>query len=143
VLIAYIWMAAIFYVSSQPAPELSSEPLLDTILKKLAHAAAYAILAFLVARALDRSSGSRTEKHRPPREGAAWQWRRWMPAPSVWAWAIATLYAITDEIHQGFVPTRHPMPTDVLIDSVGAAIAMLVLAGIHRSGGQPANSSPT
>jgi hypothetical protein len=33
------------------------------------------------------------------------------------------------------------MPTDVLIDSVGAAIAMLVLAGIHRSGGQPASDT--
>jgi VanZ family protein len=46
---------------------------------------------------------------------------------------IAALYAVTDEIHQAFVPTRNASPVDVLIDAVGAAIAMLLLAAVHRS----------
>lgn len=104
-------MAVIFVVSSQPAPELATEPLLDLILKKLAHAAAYAILAVLVAFALSD---------------------RWPPVPSWLAFVITVGYAIADEIHQAFVPTRHSAPLDVLIDAVGAAIGLLALAGIHR-----------
>lgn len=41
-------------------------------------------------------------------------------------------YAITDEIHQTFVPTRNDVLLDVLIDTSGAAIGLLALAGIHR-----------
>lgn len=40
--------------------------------------------------------------------------------------AVAVLYAASDEIHQHFVPTRHGSPVDVLIDSVGVAIAMII-----------------
>jgi VanZ family protein len=111
-----LWGLAIFLVSSQSAPELAGEPLLDLILKKLAHASAYAVLALLVAFAL-RRKGSR---------GA------WLPQASWLAFAIAVGYAITDEIHQTFVPTRNGSPVDVLIDAVGAATAMAALTGVHR-----------
>lgn len=114
------WMGAIFFISSQPVPELANEPLLDLILKKLAHAAAYAILAILLALALD---GDRRGRPRP-----------WVPPASVSAFLIAAGYAVTDEIHQAFVPTRHASPLDVLIDALGAGIAMLLLGWMHRSG---------
>ena len=44
------------------------------------------------------------------------------------AWTLAVLYSATDEFHQSFTPGRTPAVTDVLIDSVGAAVA-LFLAG--------------
>ena len=47
----------------------------------------------------------------------------------LWAWGAGILYAISDELHQGFVGGRHPAVTDVLIDSCGvlAGIGLLLL----------------
>lgn len=36
-----------------------------------------------------------------------------------WAWVIGTVYAMTDELHQMFVPGRGPMLRDVFLDSLG------------------------
>lgn len=44
------------------------------------------------------------------------------------AWALATVYAATDEWHQHFVPGRTASIRDVLIDSTGA---LLVIACIY------------
>lgn len=112
-----VWMALIFFVSSQPAPELANEPILDLVLKKLAHATAYAILAVLLNFALN---GIRSR-------------RLGLPTPSWLAFAIAVAYAGPDEIHEAFVPTRHASAVDVMIDACGAAIAMLALARMRRS----------
>lgn len=40
------------------------------------------------------------------------------------AFLITTAYAIIDEIHQTYVPGRHGRPLDVLIDVVGATLAL-------------------
>ena len=37
---------------------------------------------------------------------------------------IAAAYAASDEWHQSFVPGRHPLATDVLIDTGGCSIAV-------------------
>ena len=54
----------------------------------------------------------------------------------LWAWGIGTLYAVTDELHQGFVGGRHPALTDVMIDSsgviTGVGILLLLFYGIRR-----------
>ncbi len=39
---------------------------------------------------------------------------------------IGIIYATSDEIHQVFVPGRGPMFTDVLIDSMGVTVGMLI-----------------
>jgi VanZ family protein len=49
-----------------------------------------------------------------------------------WAWALTALsiaagYSALDEIHQAFVASRTASPYDSLLDSIGAAFAMLVL----------------
>ena len=50
--------------------------------------------------------------------------RRWL------AWLLAILYAITDELHQSYVPGRHPSVWDVVIfDNLGALISLWV-AGV-------------
>jgi VanZ family protein len=56
----------------------------------------------------------------------------WLTQVSWLAFAIAIGYAITDEIHQTFVPTRNGSSVDVPIDAVGAAIATAALIGIDR-----------
>ncbi len=39
---------------------------------------------------------------------------------------IGIIYATSDEIHQVFVPGRGPLFTDVLIDSMGVTVGMLI-----------------
>ena len=43
---------------------------------------------------------------------------------------LCFLYACSDEFHQLFVPDRAGLFTDVLVDTAGAVIALLVLQGI-------------
>ena len=93
-----LWAAVIFAFSS--IPSLSTElGTWDTILRKLAHLAEYAILGALLLRA---------SRH---------------PVVAV---VLAGLYAVTDEVHQLFVEGRHGAPLDVGIDSVGALAGVLV-----------------
>ena len=106
-----VLMAIIFALSAQP--DLSSGlGTIDLIGRKIVHALEYALLCFLLWRAL-----------RPtlPRVRAV-----------LVAFAIAVAYACTDELHQTFVDGRHGSPVDVGIDTVGAAAAALA---IHRRGG--------
>ena len=48
-----------------------------------------------------------------------------MNKPWIYAWGIGTMYAITDEIHQYFVPGRSCQVTDVLLDSCGVITGIL------------------
>lgn len=83
--------------------------------RKTAHATEYAVLTLLLWRALRRPA--------PGWDGRA----AWL------AFTLAALFALTDEWHQSFVPNRQPHPLDVLIDSLGAAAALLILrARIRR-----------
>jgi len=45
----------------------------------------------------------------------------------LYAWIFATVYAVFDEIHQYFVPGRVCSVWDVLIDSTGAAVGVLIV----------------
>jgi hypothetical protein len=54
---------------------------------------------------------------------------RWLGWSAVWsllaAVAIATLYGVTDEFHQSFVPNRMTDPKDLLVDFLGATAGAL------------------
>ena len=93
-------MALIFWSSSQSGggdfPEWAHV---------VAHFAEYATLAALWLWALHPLIG-----------GAAW------PAAA----AIALAYAVSDEIHQNFVPGRVSDPLDVLVDALGIGFALLL-----------------
>jgi VanZ family protein len=40
-------------------------------------------------------------------------------------WLLAVFYAVTDELHQSFVPGRHPSLWDVILfDNFGALISL-------------------
>lgn len=47
---------------------------------------------------------------------------------SMMAVAIASAYAVTDEVHQAFVPMRSVDPRDWIVDTAGALTAVLVIA---------------
>jgi len=53
--------------------------------------------------------------------GFKWEKKRW------WlVWIVAVLYAISDELHQSFVPGRTPSLEDVAIDSFAAGLGLLI-----------------
>jgi VanZ family protein len=120
------WMAVIFWFStgSFSADDTGAvlRPVLHALLpwfsdiqvdvaheaiRKCAHLTEYGILALLWLRAVRREG-------LPARRAA------------LIAMVAAVLYAALDEFHQTFEPSRTPSPIDVTIDSLGAAIALLV-----------------
>jgi hypothetical protein len=101
---AVAWAALIFTLSS--VPDLGTGlGGWDLVLRKLAHAAEYAILGVLLLRALEHAWG------------AFW---------------LTTAYAVTDEIHQMFVPGRLGSPLDVAIDAAGAAVGIALVVFARR-----------
>ena len=52
--------------------------------------------------------------------------------PWLWSWCVGTLYAASDEFHQGFVAGRGPSVRDVMIDSSGVIAGTLLLLWIIR-----------
>jgi VanZ family protein len=93
-----VWAAVIFALSS--VPDLGTGlGGWDTVLRKIAHAGEYAVLGALLLHATRRSG---------------------------LAFAVGTLYAMSDEIHQSFVTGRHGSPVDVAIDAVGVACGIVL-----------------
>jgi VanZ family protein len=46
------------------------------------------------------------------------------------AWMLVTAYAVTDELHQRFVPERSCEPRDMCIDAAGVALGALIMLTI-------------
>ena len=107
-----LWCGLIFWLSSQSEPPTTSWWLLELPgADKAAHAGVYAILAGLVAIGIRRSNP---------------QLKRLVLF--VVPIGFATLYGLTDEIHQIFVPYRTFDLLDLLADALGASIATSFLA---------------
>jgi hypothetical protein len=79
------------------------------IVRKTAHFVEYAVLAFLLVRALAPY---------PAPVGLAIVGR---------AIVFSALYASADELHQYFVPTRGGSPVDVALDTLGASFGALLM----------------
>ncbi len=76
----------------------------------------------------------------------------------LWAWALAPVlgrralvaaalislaYAVTDEIHQGYVPGRDSDPLDIVVDAAGIALGCLVVSRMWtRAGPRRPPTSP-
>ncbi len=103
-----IWAGLIFWFSAQPNLRFSEEQGLDFVVRKAGHMFVFGVLAALLWRALADTPLRR---------------------PLLWAWLGATLYAASDEFHQGFTSGRHPSPIDVGIDSTGALIGLAAAVG--------------
>jgi VanZ family protein len=122
------WMALIFFLSAQHAEqsadlsggitELVNEVVkqvapdaefhIDEIsffVRKNAHFFAYMLLSVLTLNAVSRSGG-----------------QGWLSVGV--AFVITVLYAISDEVHQLFVPGRSGQVSDVLLDSTGALVGI-------------------
>lgn len=130
------WMGLIFSFSAQPGsdsgalsgsivesllqmwhalfPAVSLEAdTLHFIIRKGAHFTVYLILGLLVAHALSKSLQI-DKKH------------------VLVTIVICCLYAVSDEVHQAFVPNRGPSAWDVLLDTTGSAVGTFIYAWVKR-----------
>lgn len=126
-----LWMLLIFSASGDAKSAQHSafflDPLLNWLLpnasgaqrelvvlgiRKLAHVTEYAILAALVWRAL-----------------RCWcnPLAPWKSSHALISLAVVVVYAITDELHQTFIPNRQGSPIDVAIDTFGGALALALI----------------
>jgi VanZ family protein len=98
------WAALIFVLSS--IPDLGTGlGGWDLVLRKIAHAAEFAVLGLLLLRAIGVTQ---------------------------LAVGLGIAYAVSDEIHQHFVPGRLGSPLDVVIDSVGVLAGVLAWRRVRR-----------
>lgn len=107
---------------------VSNEELISFLVRKAAHFTEYAILGaslFLTSYSLNRTVSALKGK-RPWHEGILY----------LFSWLIGTIYAGTDELHQLFVPGRYGQFRDVLIDSAGLALGILITMIICRAKSQ-------
>jgi VanZ family protein len=100
-------MGLIYFFSDQSGFALLDYVWQPGLLSISAHFAEYAVLAGLLWSALRNS---------PSLAGRA------VPL----SFAVAVLYAISDEFHQSFVPGRHSDPRDVVVDAAGVLAALLL-----------------
>lgn len=132
--IVLLWMALIFYFSAQNGSESSDLSdgvlkwlgsllhidlfqvpfisFLQTLIRKGAHASVYFVLAIWLYLCFYHSN------HRKQ---------------AIFIALIGSFgYACSDEVHQLFIPGRAGMFQDVLIDTLGASIAMFLFPYIHK-----------
>ena len=99
-----VYCLLIYYQSSIPAPEnMPDIPYLD----KMLHLGVYALLGALFLRAL------RTLKMKNTL------------ALMILSMALASLYGMSDELHQYFVPARNAELMDILADMLGSILGVL------------------
>ncbi len=102
-------LGGIFYLSHQPSLEVI--PPLFQYQDKVLHAGMYFILSVSMIVNRDLCRG-------------------FHPVPIIFI--LGLIYAVSDEIHQSFVPGRDCSAGDVLADIVGLSIALSVYLRYHR-----------
>ena len=140
IILTIAWMIIIFLMSSQPAPDSTETSLavghavctlfvpgyskmstddqlklakkIDHPVRKTAHATEYAILAMLIFAVI--SGMYDNIKH------------------NLISLGFTTAYAVSDEIHQYFVPGRACMMTDVMIDLSGALVGLILVSLVKK-----------
>ena len=109
-LLALVYASFIFYLSSQSSPP-DPTPLLSVMLPKwlltdkFYHVGLYAGFGFVLYFAL----------------------KRFVKHPAMMSILLGTLYGVSDEIHQMFVPYRTPSLEDLMADVLGLLISQLML----------------
>jgi hypothetical protein len=113
-------------------PGLSREATHDLLVavRKGAHVSEFALLSLLAWRAFRLATfqpiaGKPFEADR----GGFWTWHGPSAAKSL---LLSLAYAISDELHQSFVPSRQASALDVGIDLCGALFALLLLFAASR-----------
>ena len=104
-----LYAGVVFYLSAQSHPEEQLPSfLLKDVSDKVLHGVEYGILAVLCFRAFRWAAGSAVARQ-----------------AVVLAIVTASVYGVTDEVHQFFVPFRESSWLDWLADTIGATIGAI------------------
>jgi VanZ family protein len=101
----------IFYLSAQSHPEEQLPSFVGLLSDKVLHVIEYAVLGALF--------------HRGFRWGTDSSWRSWAVPLAI---LCTSLYGISDEVHQSFVPFRESSWLDWVADTVGAGVGAAAMA---------------
>ena len=112
-----LWCLLIFILSAIPQLQATEKPLLNFLSRKTAHLAEYGILATLIFRALGYKK-------------------------TYLSFMLTLIYALTDEIHQQFVPTRTGKLSDIIFDGFGAWLGLYLSKQWKKSPTLPKKLSP-
>lgn len=99
----------IFLFSSRQRISVSEEFVLNFVFFKSLHIIEYAVFCFFNYRAVFNTLTSNKSK------------------AAIISFLITVIYALSDEIHQTFVPTREGKLRDIGFDTIGAALAILLV----------------
>ncbi len=131
IILIIAWMTVVFYFSNQIADDssklsgeitrailnffhilegktLEQQSAIEIVVRKLAHFSIYTLGGILILLHVNLYKIKQNKK-------------------VIIAWLIGTTYAITDEIHQLFVPGRSGEIRDVCIDSLGVITGIIIL----------------
>ena len=97
----FLWAGFIFALSSISQITVAEFFLWDFTAKKVAHVGEYAVLYALILRAIEK---------------------KW-----VLSFFLTMIYAVSDEIHQSFVPGRNAAVYDLAFDFSGAVISAYII----------------
>ena len=113
-----VWMGLIFLMAGrQMSADVTEEVFgnLNYLFRKAAHIVEYAILTYLWMRSI-------------------WTVPERLRSCLVWSVVLSVFYAVTDEVHQSFVPQRLGTWSDLVYDTVGALVMGYTLWWIRQRG---------
>src|SRR4051812_41120557 len=113
ILVLLAWMALISYWSSQgslPIDKPDVANLLHNFQHRLSHLLAFGLMGLL----------------------GRWAFDGW-PRASLLAVVVVSLFGITDEFHQSFVPGRRAAIDDWALDTASAALAICVFSRLRQT----------
>lgn len=91
---------------------LGTVPLIEFFIRKATHVVVFLVLGALLVKAIARL-------------------RLHASLTLLFAWTMATTVAAFDEFHQSLTPERTPLIQDVILDSMGALLGVLLIGGIY------------
>ena len=104
------YAALIFYLSSQPHPEETLSTLITDVSDKVLHIVEYTVLGGLCYRAVKWGTNE-----------------SWSQQAMLISILFTSLYGVSDEVHQAFVPFRESSGLDWLADTVGAVLGTMAM----------------
>ncbi|RDW17006.1 VanZ family protein [Oceanobacillus arenosus] len=107
------WISFTYHNSLVSVDVLGVDGFIEFFIRKGAHVTVFFLLVCLFYLAIRKTIG------------LVFHWQM------MYSFLLTVAYAILDEIHQGFTPNRTSYAGDVVIDSIGAAFAVLLIVAIR------------
>lgn len=109
----FTWMGFIFYMSSQSSISITNDIVTEFVTFKTLHMIEYAFLFFLLYRAILSIKKLQNNIY------------------GLYAFPIAILYSLTDELHQLQIPSRQGRIRDILFDIFGMLVMYVIIRKVR------------